>query len=169
MNPVKEKILEELERIFKHRYPAPILGGSHRIAVREAYTKLLELEQERGTELPPEERIAYLKRVAKNKILDEIQRHHNDDQIYDKNTSKKKNNRAIVFGDDEKNKIDKDIAVELLGRLTPEHSEVLRMHYIEGCTIKQIAEKIGLSVDGVKKRLKNAKKEALALWYEKRG
>ena len=158
--PIRRRALEEIERILKHRYNAPNLQGFARIAVGEAYTKLLEKEQELGAELPPQERLTYLKRVAKNKILNEIQRHRNDDQIEDKNKNKKKRNQPIIFGDDEKNQMDLEDNDELLDKLSSAHSEVLKMHYRQGFSVKQIAEEIGISVDGVKKRLKYAKKEA---------
>lgn len=51
----------------------------------------------------------------------------------------------------------------ILRRLPPRYSEVLWLRYVERCTVREVAARIGLSVSGTEKRLRRAKRRAAEL------
>jgi len=148
--------LQNLERSLEHKFSSSHLDGFVRIAVGEAYTKLLEKDEVIIAKLTLIEQNSFIRHVAVNKILNEIKRLRNNDRL---SIVVKNNTLAIVFDNIEKNQIDQEYVLDLLESLPKKHSDILRMHYSFGYSVKQISVKTTISIDAVKKRLKVALKE----------
>ena len=148
----------DIEKILERKFASSGLDGYVSIAFGEAVTKLYEREINLGAELPSSARKAFLFTTGKNKILNELRRLGKLLPIDDESKGID-NFPELTVNSFERNEITKLYVEELLQKLSPKSREVLVMHYEEELTVKQIAEKLELSVDGVKKRLKEAMKE----------
>ncbi len=147
-----------MKKILERKFTSSGLDGYISIAFGEAVTKLYEREEKLGAELPTTARKAFLYTTGKNKILNELRRIGKLLPI-DDDSKPIENYPELSDNSFEKNEIAKLFVEELLEQLTLKSKEVLIMHYEEGLTVKQMAVKLELSEDGVKKRLKEAMKE----------
>ena len=124
-------------------------------AMQEVFIKLIKKENELMDNSPS----SLLYRIATNtcfNILRSKKRniHINNDEIL-----------LNIAGKDDHVKL--VLTNHFLDRLFEEEKETTRliavMHYVDGLTLEETASQIGLSVSGVRKRLKNLRKKGLIL------
>jgi RNA polymerase sigma factor (sigma-70 family) len=152
---IDEKLRSEIEKLLTQRFAASSLDGYVSIAVGEAYSKLLGKEIQSGEVLDDFARKNFLYTVARNSILNEIRRMNKHERLGQSTGSV---HSVYIDTDSEKNLHEKLFVEQLLKALPSKQSVVVAMYYMEELDVKQIAEEIGISVDGVKKRLKEALK-----------
>ncbi len=124
-------------------------------AMQEVFVKLL-LNQEKLKGTYPS---SLLFRIATNVCLNMIRSESRrpegaSDEILD----------YIAYSDDSEDKV---IINDLLDRIfekeQPSTREIAVMHYIDKMTLNEVADRVGLSVSGVRKRLRNLRKKVKEL------
>lgn len=124
-------------------------------AMQDVFIKLIRKEKELVDNSPS----SLLYRIATNTCFNILRTEKRKSEI---------NNDEILLNiagkDDHENRI---LANHFIDRLFEEEKETTRMiavmHYIDGLTLEETAGEIGLSVSGVRKRLRNLRKKGLIL------
>ena len=124
-------------------------------AMQDVFVKLIKKENELMDNSPS----SLLYRIATNTCFnilrsDKRKSHINNDEIL----------LNIAGKDDHESRV---LTNHFLDRLFEEEKETTRliaiMHYVDGFTLEETANEIGLSVSGVRKRLRNLRKKGLIL------
>jgi RNA polymerase sigma factor (sigma-70 family) len=128
-----------------------ILGDEEKAldAMQDVFVKILQNQDKLQNNYPS----SLLYRIATNVCLNIIR--------YEKSRPKTSNGDAlmeIAAYDSMETRIEiRDLLDRLLGNEKISTSDIAVMHYVDGMTLKEVAEIVGLSVSGVRKRLRNLK------------
>ncbi len=148
---------EELTRILEKRFASDRLGDTIPIALNEAFEKLDEHEKEISIPLDPEHRRNYLLKAGRDAILNEIRRRKNLDSLDDQSRHFE-NDPGLSDNLFEEQEMSKLLSEEMLGSLSIKKRKTMELH-IEGYSVNEIAEKLEISPNAVKRRLKEARKK----------
>ncbi len=150
-----EKEFEGILKILQRKWTSNGLDNAFiSIAYGEALTKLLTKEAESGGALPKVAQQSFIWVAASNLIKNECKRLQNVDHIG--SGEKHINSGAISLDQTIISRIDFDKAIELL---PDKYRSIFLLQLNSGLTIKDIAKQVGLSENGVKKRLKVAREK----------
>lgn len=128
-----------------------LLKDEHRAldAMQDTFVQLIRYKNRLTASAPS----SLLYRIATNICLNMIR--------MDKNKSVAAGNDIllnIAYSEDhEKSFIEREILNKIFQPEKPTTREIAVMYYVDGMTLEQVAKEIGLSVSGVRKRLRNLK------------
>ncbi|MEI8134229.1 MAG: RNA polymerase sigma factor [bacterium] len=153
MNSVTKREIELLRKILSKQFKSSELDGYLAIAINDAVTTLALEEEKRGSNYDANEKQNRLHTIAKNKIVDEIRRRKKQDridanpdafesQISDQGFEARENAKLTVE--------------EALSHLPKKQREAIELRHLSGYSVEESAKQIGISTDGMKKRLKQA-------------
>ena len=95
----------------------------------------------------------FLFKIATNVCLNIIRSHKNHHQIDDNNLLS-----TIAFYNESEEKFILDSILDYIFRREKKSTrDIAVMHYVEGLTLKEVAKEVGLSIAGVRKRLRKLK------------
>lgn len=131
-------------------------------AMQEVFTKVL-LNQKRLKNQYPS---SLLYRIATNTCLNIIRADRSSQFIDDEDLL-----TNIAMYDESENKLILDNLLEqIFKREKPSTREIAVMHFVDGMTLKEVADRVGLSLSGVRKRLRELQgrvKINREVYYEK--
>jgi RNA polymerase sigma-70 factor (ECF subfamily) len=121
-------------------------------AMQDTFVQVLRHEKRLRMDAPS----SLLYRIATNICLNMLRRDRRHPQ-----TGDEKLISSIVDADEqEKRIINRQLLDKLFGREPPSTKTMAVLHYVDGMTLQEVAGEVGLSVSGVRKRLRCLKERA---------
>lgn len=131
-------------------------------AAQEVFAKLLIHKDRLKNQYPS----SLLFRISTNTCLNMIRDHHSHSPLDSENPL-----HGIAFYDEsEKKIITQDILDKIFRKEKPSTREIAVMHFVDGMTLKEISGEAGLSVSGVRKRIREFRSRAQTkreIYYDK--
>lgn len=153
---------KDLEKLLASQFARYGLDDFIQIAVGEAITAL-GLEEEKTKEVFSHgKRKAFVYKTAKNKILNEIRRdgkfeHYERSSFAGGRRELEENAMTLsILSDDgfELRELNRLEVEKALNKLSSKRREAIELHYLKGCSVEEIAERLNISVNSVKDRIK---------------
>lgn len=149
-----ESVGIDVEEYYK-RYGSMVLRRCRKLlddeekaldAMQEVFVKLL-LNKGRLKGLYPS---SLLFRIATNVCLNKIRAQHNHQPIDNEDTLK----NIALYDESEERLIINDILECIFKKEKKSTREIAVMHFVDRMTLKEVAEEVGLSISGVRKRIR---------------
>ncbi|NIM90725.1 MAG: sigma-70 family RNA polymerase sigma factor [Candidatus Aminicenantes bacterium] len=121
-------------------------------ATQEVFAKLLLKKKQLKGQYPS----SLLFRISTNICLNMLRKHRKSD-LRDSDATLK---NAVAYDDGEKKIVLQDLLRKLFRKEKPSTSEIVIMHFVDGMTLQEVADEIGLSVSGVRRRIREFRSRA---------
>jgi RNA polymerase sigma-70 factor (ECF subfamily) len=131
-------------------------------AAQEVFAKLLIKKKQLKSQYPS----SLLFRISTNTCLNMLREHRNRDLLDSDATLK----NAIAYDDSEDKIVLRDLLRKIFRKEKPSTCEIVVMHFVDGMTLQEVADEIGLSVSGVRRRIKEFRSHAKSkreVYYDK--
>lgn len=131
-------------------------------ATQEVFAKLLLNKKELKNKYPS----SLLFRISTNTCLNMLRKHRSSD-LLDSDTTLK---NAVAYDEAENKVVLQDLLRKIFRKEKPSTREIVIMHFIDGMTLQEVAGEIGLSVSGVRRRIREFRSRAESkreIYYDK--
>jgi len=132
-------VLRRCRQLLKHEERA-------KDAAQEVFAKLLINKKQMKNHYPS----SLLFRISTNICLNMIRDHRNRHLFDSEDTLES----IAAYDESEKKVLMQDILKKIFKKEKPSTREIAVMHFVDGMTLKEVAAEIGLSVSGIRKRIR---------------
>ncbi len=131
-------------------------------AAQEVFAKLLINKKQLRRKYPS----SLLFRISTNICLNMLRKHQSSDLLDSDATLK----NVVAYDDCENKIVLQDLLRKIFRKEKPSTCEIVVMHFIDGMTLQEVADGIGLSVSGVRRRIREFRSRAESkreIYYDK--
>jgi RNA polymerase sigma-70 factor (ECF subfamily) len=131
-------------------------------ATQEVFAKLLINKRQLRRKYPS----SLLFRISTNICLNMLRKHRSSDLLDSDATLE----NVVAYDDYENKTVLQDLLSKFFRKEKPSTREIVVMHFIDGMTLQEVADEIGLSVSGVRRRIREFRSRAESkreIYYDK--
>lgn len=131
-------------------------------ATQEVFAKLLINKKK----LKGQHASSLLFRISTNTCLNILRKHRHSDLLDSDATLK----NAVAYDDSENKIVLQDLMKKIFRKEKPSTREMVVMHFVDGMTLQEVADEVGLSVSGVRRRIREFRSRAESkreIYYDK--